>query len=230
MKPFIKTSLIALLLANGSAHALNPVQGWYGGVLIGVNYTPSANFNIPTQIPPINVPGAVNYGIMGALGGQFGYRFDKYRLEGQYLYNNSPYTSLELANVTIFAPSTSTEFRMEGATDTGIGMLNGFYDFLPSDPRSNIAPYLGVGLGYAYFSNTLKLYYNDTELYNAHVKEATSSPAGQAIIGMSYFLDDFASFAFDVRYLTSTAKSKFLDSRLQVYTVNLSFNGAFNLG
>lgn len=228
MKQFIKTSFIALLLANGATYALNPVQGWYGGVLIGVNYAPSANFNIPTAIPPINVPGALNYGTMGAIGGQLGYRFGKYRLEGQYFYNNNPYKSLELGDITLFAPSTSPDFRIEGSTDSGLGMLNGFYDFLPSDPRSSIVPYLGVGLGYAYFSNNLTIYHNNVNLYAAHVKEATTSPAGQAIVGMSYFLDDFASFSLDFRYLTTSGKSKFLDSRLQVYTLNLSFNGAFN--
>ena len=166
---------------------------------------------------------------MGAIGGQLGYRCGKYRFEGQYFYNNNPYKSLELGNITIFAPSSSPDFRIEGSTDSGFGMFNGFYDFLPNDPRSNLVPYLGVGVGYAYVSNNLTVYYNDVNLYAAHVKEATSSAAGQGIVGMSYFLDDFASFALDFRYLTTTAKTKLLDSRLQVYSLNLSFNGAFNL-
>ena len=247
MKPFIKTSVLALLLANGTTYAFNPVQGWYGGVLIGINYTPSSNFSRVKTVELTNVTtpftfmssSNMEYGTMGALGGQFGYRSGKYRLEGQFLYNNSPYRSMGVTTTrpngdqntfSIYAPSTSTEFRLEGSTDSGLGMVNGFYDFLPDDPRSNVAPYIGLGVGYTYFSNNLRVYYNEVNLDAARVKEAITSPAGQAILGMSYFVDDFASFAVDVRYFTSTAKSKFLDSRLQVYTVNLAFNGAFNLG
>ncbi|HBI21924.1 MAG TPA: hypothetical protein DDY37_04980, partial [Legionella sp.] len=237
MKPFIKTSLVALLLANGSSYALNPVQGWYGGVLIGVNYTPSSNFSRERTFPfisttepytkqaPLRASFASNhleYSTMGAVGGQLGYRCGKYRLEGQFLYNNSPYRSLrgtvtgpegQQTSFSIYAPSTSTGFRIEGSTDSGLGMLNGFYDFLPSDPRSNVAPYIGLGVGYAYFSNNLRVYYNEVNIDAARVKESISSPAGQAILGVSYFLDDFASFALDVRYFTSTAKSTFMDSR-----------------
>ena len=62
------------------------------------------------------------------------------------------------------------------------------------------------------------------------VNEATTSLAGQAMIGASYFLDDLTAFSLDLRYFTTEKKSQVLNARVQVLTVNLTFNGAFNLG
>ena len=230
MNPLCKTGFLALLLANGSAFALHPVQGWYGGLLLGFNYTPKTNFSLPTLTPGLNIDGTLNYGIFGEIGGQFGYRCGKYRLEGQLLYNNSPYKSLVLGGVTIRDDSSNTTgVRLEGSTDTGVAMFNGYYDFFTSDASRNFIPYVGLGLGYAYVSNNLKVYNKEVLVTKDRIKEHNTSPAGQIILGGSYFLDDFTFFGMDIRYLTTTTKSDALDSRVQVYSFNLSFNGAFNI-
>ena len=230
MNSLCKTGLLALLLTNGTAFALHPVQGWYGGILLGANYTPSTNFTLATPIEGLAARGALNYGLMGEIGGQFGYRFSKYRLEGQFFYNNSPYKSLELNGVTIFAPSINTTgYRVEGSTDTGAVMFNGYYDFFGNDTSKSLIPYLGLGVGYAYASNNFKLYYQEIAIDAAQIKAHTTSPAGQVILGASYFLDDFTFFSLDGRYFTTASKSNLLDARVQVYSLNLSFNGAFNI-
>ena len=41
---FCKSTLTALLLASGTAFALDPVQGFYGGIFVGGSYAPSINF------------------------------------------------------------------------------------------------------------------------------------------------------------------------------------------
>jgi hypothetical protein len=243
MRFVVKVSLAALFMTQSVSYALNPVQGWYGGVLIGANYTPSINFTLPNEVinaansmnyklPQFGTDGTLNYGIMGEIGGQLGYRCGKYRLEAQYFYNNSPLHSLQLGAFTLYQASTSytTDSYVNGSTDSGFVMLNGFYDFLPSDPSSNFAPYVGLGAGYSYNSNNLKffLFNNNTELFDTfQVREHMTSPAGQAILGVTYFLDDFASFGLDVRYLTTSKKDEALKARVQFYTINLSFNGAF---
>lgn len=236
-----RLGLLALLLTNASAYAVNPVQGWYGGILMGLNYTPGTNFNFPTTFvpPPLvpitipsNVPITLSYKTMGQLAGEVGYRCGNYRVEGQLAYNNSPYSSLKINKQTLFAPSTSPYYNFEGSTDTASGMINGYYDFLPSEPDSNFAPFLGLGVGYAYTTNVINLdfWYNNTEIRNVHISRHTTSPAAQAMVGASYFLDDLSAFSLDLRYFTTTNKSSVLDARVQVFTLNLTFNGAFNLG
>jgi hypothetical protein len=253
MNLFVKTSAMALLIGSGIAHALNPVQGWYGGVLIGANYTPSADF-FSTPAYQATTPGTsttlkidtaatLNYGTMGEIGGQLGYRHQNYRVEGQYFYNNSPYSSLALNSLTIngvpthntntLKTSSDVSPYIEGSTDTGLLMLNGFYDFLPTNPSGHVAPYLGLGLGYAYSSNNFSIYFQpvvDGSITQYKIKQHMTSPAGQGILGLTYFLDDFSSFGLDFRYLTTSGKSDLLQSRVQVYTLNFLFNGAFNFG
>lgn len=246
-----RLGLIALLLAHGSAYAVNPVQGWYGGILLGVNYTPSAsNFVFPsnrpipaevlahidTSITP-GVPFTLSYQTMGQLAGQVGYRYDHYRIEGQLDYNNSPYSSIKVGNnfVLVTNSSTTTDpyYTFKGKTDIIAGMVNGYYDFLPTDPSSSFVPYLGVGIGYAYVANSFKVQLVSAEtgvVASVSPSAHSTSAAGQAIIGGSYFLDDFAYFGLDFRYLTTATISPTLGVRPQVYTVNLSFNGAFNAG
>lgn len=230
MSRLCKTGFLALLLANGSAFALHPVQGLYGGILLGFNYTPKTNLYLPTFTPGVNVDGTLNYGILGDIGGQVGYRWNKYRLEGQFIYNNSPYKSIVVGGVTIRDDSSNTTgVRLEGSTDTGLAMVNGYYDFFTSDASRNFIPYVGAGVGYAYVSNNLKIYNKEVVVTAGRIKETNTSPAGQIILGSSYFLDDFTFFGMDVRYFTTSSKSNALDSRVQVYSFNLSFNGAFNI-
>ena len=239
-----RLGLLALLLTNASAYAVNPVQGWYGGILLGINHTANTHFNFPTtftvppelsgKLPaiPTDVPVNLDYSTMGQLAGQVGYRCGKYRVEGQLGYNNSPYSSLKINNQTLFAPSTSPYYSFVGSTDTVSGMINGYYDFLPSEPDSNFAPFVGIGLGYAYTTNVIDLdfWYNNTDIRDIRISRTTTSPAAQAMIGASYFLDDFTAFALDLRYFTTTTKSSVMDARVEVLSLNLTFNGAFNLG
>ena len=244
-----RLGLLALLLTNASAYAVNPVQGWYGGMLLGFNYTPSTNFTFPTTfVPPPEVIGLIpaipthvditlNYKTMGQIAGEVGYRCGNYRVEGQLGYNNSPYSSLKLEgsggkSITLFAPSTSQHYTFEGSTDTISGMINGYYDFIPTEPDANLAPFVGLGLGYAYTQNVINMnfWYNSTEIREARISRTTTSPAGQVMIGASYFLDDFTAFSLDLRYFTTQKKSEVLQARVQVASVNLTFNGAFNLG
>lgn len=222
--------LLLFTLTHGASWALHPVQGWYGGILLGANYTPSTNFSFPSNPSGLPVSGALNYGLMGDIGGQFGYRVNNFRMEGQFFYNNSPYKSLELNGVTIFAPSVNTTgYRVEGSTDLGAVMFNGYYDFFTDDTSKSLIPYVGVGVGYAYVSNKFNLYYQEVAIDNAQIKSHVSTAAGEVIVGASYFLDDFTFFGLDARYFTTVTKSSPLDARAQVYSLNLSFNGAFNI-
>lgn len=159
------------------------------------------------------------------------------------MFNNSPFSKVQFGNRVIESPSNNQYFTFKGATNTLAGMINGFYDFVPTDSESALIPYVGIGIGYAGTQNSIQMDFwippgtpPDPTLGEGVQQPAitlsrnTSSIAGQAIIGASYFIDDFTNFGLDLRYFTTTAKSQILDSRVQYLTVNLSFNGAFNLG
>lgn len=260
-----RLGLLALLVVNSSAYSLNIIQGWYGGIMLGLNYTPKTNFAFPSTFDPTasvrsptgtilpvtalsadvsslfadlaTDPITLQYGTLGQIAGQAGYRCGHFRVEGQFGLNSSPYSSLKINNVSI-SDSSSTYYTFQGNTDTGFGMINAYYDVLPVDTESNFVPFVGAGIGYAYTQNTLKMnFWNDDggtvpgyEFATIDAKRTTTSPAGQVMIGGSYFLDDFTAFSLDLRYFTTQKKSDVSDARVEVLSVNLTFNGAFNFG
>lgn len=244
MKTVLKLSLSSLLLINAQAFALNPVQGWYAGLILGVSYpqettvVPTTSFVTPVgTIAPQNA--SLSYGVMGGVGGQIGYRCEHFRVEGEALYNNNPYDILTIGDYVIKSPSTSSTLRMQGATNSGFFLINGFYDlYTPNqDNVSQVVPYIGLGAGYSYVQNNITLYYNDTELYRTNLKATFSRPAGQAIVGISYFMDDFTTFGLDFRYLQTTSitnnnrpRINGFDTSLKLYSINLLFNGSFDFG
>ena len=240
MKRPLKLSLIALMLANTSVFALNPVQGWYGGLILGVSMQPTNTFTFVTPISTLEPKTAsLTRSILGDVGGQIGYRCNHFRVEGELLYNNNPYDTLTVGNVVINSPSTSSGLRVQGDTNTGAFMANGFYDiYTPNqDNLSQVVPYVGVGVGYAYVQNSIQFYNNEVLVPNGSIKKSYSGPAGQIILGTSYFMDDFTTFGLDVRYFTTGIKSKTsplglntFDTKTQLISVNLSFNGAFDFG
>ncbi len=237
------------------AHAATPVPGLYAGGIFGGTYQHNVNgvtntntiidqLSIPlSEIPSIvankNINTTLGYKVLINGGGQLGFRFcDNFRLELEALYNNNPYNFLNINNVTIYNNSSTTAgFRLHGATTSGLGLVNIYYDFL-GDGSSNVVPYIGGGGGYAYIYNVVKIFYNGELVTpnNQSIKSHNSALVGQAIIGSSYFMDDFFSIAIDFRYYT-TPVQKFITNihstqnvQLQVYSFNVIFNGALELG
>lgn len=295
-------SLGILMLAHIQAYAVNPVQGWYGGVFLGPTYTPNIAFNLDpnaalrarnipaaqqtilkqdfknflastgaidaaqvaalspdevlnkfldTYIPGAK-PGKLKYSVLGGIGGQIGYRFcTKYRAELELFYNNNPFSELEIGNITINSVSTNNVFHIGGDTNTGAGMFNLYYDLLtPSnDYFSAVAPYIGLGLGYTYVQNSLQFHFgsNTTQvatqgatpatLYEADFTQAHATYAGQVILGLSYFMDDFCWLSADVRYLATgktVTKNPFngadFTSKTELYSAMIGFNGVLDFG
>jgi hypothetical protein len=247
MISMIRTTFFSLLAISSFTHAATPVSGFYAGGFFGATYQHNINFNvtnttsyIPTSVVGTNDTGILGYSVLVDAGGQLGYRFcDNYRVEIQGLYNNNPYNFLRIGNYTFRNNTSSTAgLRLDGSTTSGIGFFNAYYDFLGDDSESSVAPFVGLGVGYAYIYNVAKLYYNDV-LVNptgTGAKLSKTAPAGQVILGMSYFMDDFMSVGVDARYY-ATASTTFtnrlnnsFDTQMQIYAVNLFFNGALEFG
>lgn len=219
-----------LLLVHGSALAVNPVPGWYGGVMLGATYVPSTDLSFihPLTITPVT--GNLSYSVLGNIAGQVGYRmFNHYRVEGELLFNYNPYNSLEIGSLIITSPKSSKTLRMRGQTTTAAFMINGFYDFLTLGEESYFAPYAGIGIGYAQVKNSVKFYYNNHYIHGTNVSETATTPAAQFVLGLSYFMDDYTTIGMDYRYFTTKSIQPY-DSRLQLNSINITLNGSFDCG
>lgn len=253
--------LLSLLLGSSSSfiYALNPIPGVYGGVIVGGSgelgittpfLGPLANKIIASGRPIAielqqlitnnnNLSHDLNYSILGLVGAQLGYRWNKYRLEGQFFYNSAPYKNLTFSNgvksITISSNDTSDNY-ISGNTNTMAFMLNAYFDLLPPDyVDSNLAPFIGIGGGYASVQNNFDFYYKGTEVSQFNIGTTQGAAAGQVMAGLLYFLDDFSNFGLDFRFFSTSNLTAQLPYNTPTYkaqfaSVNLTFNGAFNFG
>lgn len=236
----------------GSSFALSPNGGVYGGLNIGASYVPalSANFLSPFIQDQLSnngpyagyfttstVNAKLNYSQYGQVGAQLGYRWDQYRLELEFFYNQTNYNSLQVNNKTFLSTNTADEAYFSGATTTSAGMLNFLIDMLPPlYVDSSFAPFIGVGVGYAYLQNNPTFYLNKNNVNQYEFSRTTSKYAGQVIVGTSFFMDDFSYFGLDFRYFTTGKISGNLRNQqpvsifYQIMSVNLSYNASFEFG
>jgi hypothetical protein len=255
MRWLIKILLTASLVITSTAYAFNPKSEWYAGLIIGANYAGNVPFTYDVTVSGITGAtversGQLGHDIMGNIGGQVGYRWcDNFRFEFEAIFNSSPYAYLRFENITFHDLSSSSGLRFSGKTQSGVATVNAFYDFF-GDYSSHAVPYIGGGLGFAYINNKFNFYKNDVLLgtkLNDFLEEnygftldgnSRSGLVGQAIVGLGYFLDDYAYFALDARYMVSSSQT-FLarqtrrttnqfDVKYRLYTFNIIFNSAFD--
>ena len=118
-------------------------------------------------------------------------------------------------------------------------MVNGYYDFLSpgQDNYNSLAPFVGVGIGYVYVQNFIEFYFNQTPLQRIQPVSVFETVAAQAIVGLSYFLDDFTTITLDGRYFASAKTSEkrqygfnTLVNQDKFYSINIGFSGAIDVG
>lgn len=187
MKKNNRLLLAALMLAHSSAHAVTPLEGWYGGFMVGGSFIPKIEFivaNNPFTLSNPIIPGPyypnidrvlnnqVTYHVGMDGGGQVGYRYCNFRFEGQLLYSWNPVGSLNI-NGNVFKryqrqtglnlinnPSYLPYYpSISGNTNLGAGIFNVFYDFYNEDDDPSFIPYLGLGIGYGQTINRLSYSY-----------------------------------------------------------------------
>jgi hypothetical protein len=257
-----KLGCALLLIATNQVSALNPTPGVYAGVIVGASGQLSQNASFLTPFVDYAVQKdnylaeqiqevidslsdnarrdlSLNYNILGLIGGQIGYRYDKFRIEGEFFYNSAPYKNFKISNgvnnVSLSNDDTQTSY-INGSTNTSGILLNVYLDLLPPDyVDSNFAPFLGVGGGYARVQNNFQFYVQGN-LVNEYVQNRTQgAAAGQLMAGVLYFLDDFSNFGIDFRFFSTANISPNVGPfgysyNSQIASVNLTFNGALNLG
>jgi opacity protein-like surface antigen len=251
---WLKSILTVFFLSGSIANALNPVPGWYAGVMAGVSKPPAINFSVVHPVQAFSGDSVLTYSVLGQTGIQAGYRVNRFRVEGEFFFNQNPYKHLEINGVNIpNSGSTATTIQQlsiqsktvpnpltfKGYTNTYGLMLNGFYDFYIPEYTENFVPYAGVGIGYEQVQNNLTFLNNETvPPFNVRSQvfftEIFNNFAGQAIAGMSYYLTNYTSFSLDFRYLSSTrtiepdSDRNTFQTRPQLYSINLIFNAAFD--
>jgi len=228
MKPLLTAGLAALLFVSGPAQAIDPVPGLYGGIFLGATHTPNATVNWLHPLTQDPAKGKLNYSFYGDIGGEVGYRFNQFRLEGELLFNQSPYRKFTIGDYQI-TNSKNALYRFSGYTRTTALMFNALFDAYSLFDQTCFVPYIGVGLGYAHIQNSVKLYLNNVVIPGTTVSDQENAGAGQFILGINYFMDDFTTLGLDYRYFVSSAVYP-ITSRTSFNAINITLTGAFDLG
>lgn len=242
MKQLIRLSLISTLLLSQSAHATNPIQGFYGGVLAEISHGPS---NYPLTFVNNNLVfgGIVNNSAVGGGGaGVIGFRIQNVRLEGEILVNYVSAGTLSLGTCTLQSPAVVTPTGLcapvlqdnavgfNGSNTAGFGFINAFYDFMSYDTEQTLIPYIGIGIGGAQLKKSVNFINTTTTVDRVSVGHSvlSRSTAGQAIVGISFFLDDYAWAGMDYRYVTTNTLEDNNNSRYALNTLNFNINFSFD--
>ncbi|GGI80870.1 outer membrane protein [Legionella impletisoli] len=237
MKQYGLFGVALLSLSTSTALAVNPMNGLYAGVILGGSYAPKGTINFNAPVTPNSTScsssasctpasGTLAYSGYGNIGGQIGGRYNQFRVELEPVVNYNPYQKITVGTTKYTSPKSSTALRLKGSTTTAALMLNAFYDFYTPQSQTDFVPYVGAGIGYANVDNSIQFYCNNVTIPCTQLSESTHSAAVQGIVGAAYFMDDFTWFGLDYRYIT-TQKVNIMTSRVEVHTINLSFNGMF---
>jgi opacity protein-like surface antigen len=166
MRTLRLTILITFAAIAGASVA--SAQGMYASVIGGVNFTHDGEF------AGVGVDSEFDTGYV--VGGNVGYDFGDYRLEGEISYRAN-----DLDNIGGF------DFSPSSITTTAL-MANAFYDF---DTGSPFVPYAGVGLGVGF--STLEL---------LGIEGDVTAFAYQFILGGAYGMTDALELTLDYRYFS----------------------------
>ena len=235
--------------------ALNPIPGTYGGVVIGGSYMfpvtapninplmlqwTASNPTLANYLTSLNAAITrdstynIKYGFMGLLGFQLGFRCDNFRVEGQFMYESNPVSSLSINSVQV--PNRNKQLAYpSGQTNIIGGLANFYYDLLPpTDCDANYAPFVGFGLGYVNVQNNFNFNYNGTQLNTRSLGQSASTGAGQLMAGLLYFVDDYTWFGLDCRLFSTmniSLPEPYNKTNINYAFIsgNLTFNGHFDL-
>ena len=213
------------LLFFGIAHSAIPLEGWYGGLMIGPARAFNLNFNLSNPFTHRPAVGELNYKTSVNVGGQLGYRYDKFRSEAQLIYDQSKFNHVQIDNLSISSHTNFNGPSLSGNTNFFAAMFNTFYEFYQEDVEVKLVPYVGLGVGYATVRNSVSLLYNQQQIFGR--SDNASAPMGQGIIGINYFFSDSRSLALDYRY-TTTPKHQRLNSSVAIEAINLVVNLSFD--
>jgi opacity protein-like surface antigen len=245
MKRLIQFSMISSLLLSAQASALNPIGGFYGGIMAEVSHGPS-NEEVYFLEDDLLFHGTVDYQpLSGGGGGFIGYKYNHFRLEGEILYNRISTGPLTVGSCTLESPNVQTptgtcptpeydHFQAKalgysGSSSAVYGLVNAYWDFFSYTGETFVVPYVGVGVGRAQIKNGNN-FINTVNLYSHGHTVTTTSNAYQGILGLGYYMDDYTWASMDYRYLSTQNTSTLVDNSYALNTLNFTINFAFDKG
>lgn len=195
----------AALLFAGLTNAATPINGWYSSLFGGYAYVPN-NINVTRN--GLTRSSATYFSGYDA-GGNFGYKSNPMRYEGELTYLNVDLDKFRVNRV--------QQRGVNGYNNAFLAMANAYYDF--PDFAAAIQPYLGVGIGYAFIHAKL----NSTgPLAPTHYNATNTLFAYQATAGLTY---NFAeNYALNVGYRYAATKQA--DAFGKMFQANLANVGA----
>lgn len=242
MKQLIQLNLITTLLLSQSALATNPIQGFYAGFLAEISRG-VPNYTLTFVQDNLVYGGTINNSIVGGGGAAIiGYRIQNVRLEGEILVNYVAAGTLNLGTCTLESPAvrtptgicanalTENAVGFNGSTTAGFGFANVFYDFMSYDTEQTLVPYIGLGIGVSQLKKSVN-FVNTTTLENRQsigYSVLSRSSAAQVILGLSFFLDDYAWAGMDYRYVTTNTLENNNNARYALNTLNFNINFSFD--
>jgi opacity protein-like surface antigen len=184
--------LSAALLASGFATAATPVDGWYTSFFGGYNYFMDNVDIITSGVLRNNVAYKEGYNV----GGRIGYQSNPIRYEGEYTYIHG--------NTDYFSVNGTLQTNVTGYTAGNLYMANVYYDFREILP--SVAPFAGVGIGYANIQTTL-----DSEGPNGVTvfKAVDNEFAYQGTLGLTYNFAENYALNIAYRYTATDRASNF---------------------
>lgn len=231
---------IFLLLMTNLAYAAIPIDGIYAGFMGTISSSSSSKYNIINPFTNIVTINSIDYLVGGGVGGQIGYRYCKFRLEGEVLYVQNVYSSARLGNRELKKHLTPTNnYRQQGKTAVTAGFLNLYYELYNEDDDPIVFPYIGIGMGYGQARNNFSIYTANNLISNLlffKTHNNKSTVALQLIAGLNYMATDALSFAIDYRYIATENKSfttkslalPLIKTSFQLNTLNLILNYSFD--
>lgn len=217
---FFLVSFLVCIIAQAAV----PAEGWYSGLMLSGTNLSGLKFNLFNPLTRRTEFSQISYKPAIGGGGQIGYRYSKARFEMQFYYDNNTINRVLIGDLSLYPTSNYLGLNGTGNTRFFAAMFNVFYEIYPEDREIRLAPYLGLGIGYASINNSYCLFRLERELIARN--ESASAPMGQAIAGINYFFTDSCSAGVDFRYM-STPNHQQLNSSVSVSSVNFIVNLSF---
>ena len=207
MKNIIKIALPACLLCVSTLNfASTPVSGPYMRAFGGFAFTTANNVNINSFTNP-------SYKRGYDFGGQLGYKSGPIRYEFEGTYTHNKVSSFLFAGV--------KQTSVSGTSTSSSLLLNLYYDF--EDLNMSLAPYVGVGFGYAIVKNIL----NSIVPSISSFSQTDSLFAYKAQVGLNYNYSENIGTDLGYQYF-STKNSRKFNKQFQTHLINLCFTYRFD--
>lgn len=246
----MQLGLLSNLLISSAAFAVNPVQGFYVGLLGEMSNGPSSySIILPSYHGHVYAARINNSLIGGGGGGVLGYRYNQLLVEAEVLYNWVGSGTANVGQCTLQSPTvqtptgncpdilTSTQLGFNGSVAGVYGMINAYWNFINYDADWTVFPYIGAGIGAVQFKasgNLVSQYYASDYPPSIGTSRTTSTGAAQGIIGLGVFMDDFTWAGMDYRYLSSGTingvDNIYSNKRYVINTLNFNVNLSFDKG